>query len=898
MNTPVATVLVVDDENRNRRLLELLLRPEGYVVRHSASGEEAVDDVARQPPDLILLDIMMPGMDGYQVAGILKASPASADIPIIMVTALADRAARMRGLEAGVDEFLSKPVDRGELCVRVRNMLRIKALGDQLKSHAVTLERKVQERTLDLSASEARFRQMAEAISQVFYLHEADSGRMLYVSPAYERIFGRSCESLYARPGSWSEAIHPEDRVSVERDSGLGMQAGGYTLEYRIVRPDGEIRWIEAKGFTVNDPAAKVARTAGIAVDITTRKYDEIAIMRLNRINAVLGGINALIVRTRGRDELFKEACRIAVETGGLYMSLIATVDPAGESITPAASMSRNLALQGEIEDILTSPEYAPKTIVARAIRDKELIVSNDSGSDSRVLFGARCVTHGVRSIAVLPLIVADEAVGALTLFSREAGFFDQAEMKLLNELAGDISFAIDYIGKQDRLRYLAYYDELTGLANRTLLLERMVQHVRSAAAGNHELAVFLIDLERFKNLNDSLGQSAGDELLRQVAEWLTGSVGDASLVARLGADQFAVVLPRVKPDGNVARFLEQTMAALLDHAFQLKGSVFRIAAKVGAARYPQDGTDPDGLVKNAEAALKGAKAGGDRYLFFTPKMTEAVSGKLALENQLRQAIDRQEFVLHYQPKSNLASGEIASAEALIRWNDPGSGLVPPGRFIPVLEEIGLIYEVGRWALHKAIEDYLRWRKEGLPAVRIAVNVSPLQLRSRDFISDIEQAVAVDEHAAAGLELEITESLIMADVEHSIATLQAIRAMGVTVAIDDFGTGYSSLNYLSKLPVDTLKIDRTFITEMTTSNDGLSLVSTIIELAHSLRLNVVAEGVESEEQRRLLCLLKCDEMQGYLFSRPLPADSFEARFLATAARPTGEGVAPRTAGFH
>jgi EAL domain-containing protein (putative c-di-GMP-specific phosphodiesterase class I) len=259
--------------------------------------------------------------------------------------------------------------------------------------------------------------------------------------------------------------------------------------------------------------------------------------------------------------------------------------------------------------------------------------------------------------------------------------------------------------------------------------------------------------------------------------------------------------------------------------------------------------------------------------------MTATVAGKLTLENQLRQALDKEEFVLHYQPKVSFASGKLTGAEALIRWNDPHTGLVPPGRFIPVLEETGLIHEVGRWALRKAIEDYLRWRTAGLAAMRIAVNVSPLQLRNRGFIAEIEQAIGIDAHAAAGLELELTETLIMEDVKHNIASLQAIRDLGVTIAIDDFGTGFSSLSYLTKLPVDTLKIDRSFVNDMTAAPQGVALVSTIINLAHSLKLKVVAEGVETEEQSRLLRLLGCNEMQGSLFSKPVPSGIFEARFL-------------------
>jgi EAL domain-containing protein (putative c-di-GMP-specific phosphodiesterase class I) len=304
------------------------------------------------------------------------------------------------------------------------------------------------------------------------------------------------------------------------------------------------------------------------------------------------------------------------------------------------------------------------------------------------------------------------------------------------------------------------------------------------------------------------------------------------------------------------------------------------MAAKVGVAVFPDDGADVDTLFRNAEAALKKAKASGDRYLFYTQRMTAMVAGKLTLENQLRQALDNEEFVLHYQPKVNLASGKLTGAEALIRWNDPRTGLVAPGRFIPILEETGLIYDVGRWALRQAIADYLRWRSAGLPAVRVAVNVSPLQLRNHDFIAEIRQAIGIDAQAAAGLELEITESLIMEDVRHSIATLQAIRTMGVGIAIDDFGTGFSSLSYLAKLPVDTLKIDRSFVIDMTAAQEGLALVSTIINLAHALKLKVVAEGVETEEQARLLRLLNCDEFQGYLFSKPVPREILETRFLS------------------
>jgi diguanylate cyclase (GGDEF)-like protein len=615
-------------------------------------------------------------------------------------------------------------------------------------------------------------------------------------------------------------------------------------------------------------------------LNITERKLAERTIIRLNRVYAVLGGINTLIVRVRDRDELFRDACRVAVDAGGFRMAMIAIVDRGTLMLALSASAGKDETLLNAIKSILSSAADAPKTMGVRAIREKRAVVSNDSQNDPQVIFNTKYADSGVFSMAVLPLMVANEAVGVLALYAGEIDFFQEEELKLLTELAGDIAFAMDHLDKQERLNYLAYYDVLTGLANRSLFMERVAQYMRSAALGGHQLALFLVDLERFKNINDNLGTHVGDELLRQVAQWLTHhAAGDVNLLARVGADHFAVVLPVLRPGRDLSRLVDAWTADFQKHPFHLNDTVFHLSAKGGVALFPNDGTDAATLFKHAEAALKKAKASGERYLFYTRIMTAAGAANLTLENQLRRALDNAEFELYYQPKVSLASGRMTSAEALIRWNDPRTGLVPPGQFIPILEQTGLIHKVGRWALRQAIKDYLGWRAAGLPVVRIAVNVSPLQLRDRGFIAEVRQAISIDAQAAAGLELEITESLIMENVEHSIASLRALRDMGISIAIDDFGTGFSSLSYLSKFSVDSLKIDRAFVVEMTASTQGLALVSTIINLAHALKLKVVAEGVETEAQARLLRELDCDEMQGYLFSRPVPAAIFEGKFL-------------------
>jgi len=620
-----------------------------------------------------------------------------------------------------------------------------------------------------------------------------------------------------------------------------------------------------------------------VAKDRTERKKAEDALKSLNRLYAMATGVSASMVRVRDRTDLFNRACRTAVEQGEFEMAWIAVVDPTENRIVPVAWAGHDEPVMSTIKAHFSSNEgtLQGNTLAARAIREKAAIISNDVQADQSLIFGKMHAESGVRSLAVFPLIVSDNPIGVFTLYTSKPEFFDTAGLLLLTELAGNVAFAVDHLERRERLDRLANYDALTGLANRRSFLERVTQYMLNAAKDGHKMAVFQIDLERFKKLNDSLGRPVGDALLKQVAEWLARNAENADLVARLDADHFAVVLPKVMSEANVARGLEKTIMAFMKHEFGLNDAAYRLAAKIGVAVFPDDGTDADALMNNAEAALKKAKASRERYLFYAQKMTETVAMSIGIENRLRRALEREEFVLHYQPKVNIESGEVTGAEALIRWNDPVAGLTPPGRFIPILEDTGLIHDVGRWALRKAMEDYQRWRHDGRPAVRISVNVSPLQLRNRDFVAEIQQAVSVAADLGEGLQLEITESVIMQDIDLSIDSLLAIRALGVTIAIDDFGTGFSSLNYLAKIPVDTLKIDRSFVVEMASAAGGLTLVSVIINLARALRLNTVAEGVETEAQLHQLRLLGCDEMQGYLFGKPVPVETFEQKYLSS-----------------
>src|SRR6266513_2057904 len=739
----------------------------------------------------------------------------------------------------------------------------------------VTERRKAQQA---LAESEFRFRQLTENITEVFWLTDPSKSEMLYISPAYEEIWGRSCQALYASPRDWVEAIHPEDRQRVLGAAIAKQARGDYDEEYRIVRPDGSIRWIRDRAFPVPDSEGRAYRIAGVAEDVTERKRAadeqkraEDKIRRLNRVYAVLSGINTLIVRARDRDELFRESCTIAVEAGQFPMAWVGLVDRETKRVKPVAWGGGAEKFLASAPLSLSANRAEGRGMSGAAISEKKAMIANDIQSDSRTQMKEQSKERGINSLAFLPLIVGEEGIGVLALYAIETGFFDDEEMKLLLELAGDISFALDHLEKEEKLNYLAYYDVLTGLANRTLFHERVDQHVYDARRAGRKLAVMLIDVDRFKTINDTLGRHAGDEILKGAVRRML-QYGDPGHVARINADRFAMVMPGVSTEQDVARRVEEQLRGCFGEPYRVGGTELRIAAKLGIALFPSDGADAETLFKNAEAALKKAKASGERYMFYTQEMTERIAERLALESKLRRALERQEFVLHYQPKFDAQTKRIEGVEALIRWQSPELGLVPPMQFIPLLEETGLIFEVGVWALRQAAFDYRRWRKLGFAAPRVAVNVSAVQLRRRDFVESVRKVLG-EGPGSAGIDVEITESLIMEDIQAGIKKLEALRALGMNIAIDDFGTGYSSLAYLAKLPVQELKIDRSFIITMLKDRAVMTLVSTVISMAHSLGLKVVAEGVDAEDQANELRRLGCDTMQGYLYSKPVDFDA-------------------------
>jgi diguanylate cyclase (GGDEF)-like protein len=379
-------------------------------------------------------------------------------------------------------------------------------------------------------------------------------------------------------------------------------------------------------------------------------------------------------------------------------------------------------------------------------------------------------------------------------------------------------------------------------------------------------------DLKQFRNINNVYGRQKGDRILQETATRMREMTSDPVNIGRITSNYFAMILHDIGDSTGIAYRFENTLFPSLNKPFLIDNEEIQASFTGGIAVFPTDGGEAETLYRNAEAALKKAKASNQQYLFYEAEMTVRISEILLMESKLRHALDKDQFVLHYQPKISGDNHKITGLEALIRWNDPDTGLVPPGKFIPILEETGMILDVGNWAIENALKDMQQWQSSGIEIPRIAVNVSTLQLQQKNFVDVVTNITGRYGGKLCGLDLEVTESLLMQDIDKNIEKLVRIRELGINIAIDDFGTGYSSLSYLAKLPVNALKIDRSFIMYMDKFTESMSIVSSIIGLAHSFKLKVIAEGVETEEQSKLLRLLKCDELQGFLFSKPLPSD--------------------------
>lgn len=459
------------------------------------------------------------------------------------------------------------------------------------------------------------------------------------------------------------------------------------------------------------------------------------------------------------------------------------------------------------------------------------------------------------------------------------SSYYEDRTMSPIKNRAGRVEYILSvgtdiaaHVEMQRRLDHLAHYDPLTGLPNRTRLKDRLTQTMARSRWNKRLLAIILIDLDRFKLINEGLGNGAGDQLLKWVGEQLSNGVREGDIVAHLGADEFGVLLQDIASIGHVPDVANKLLSLVCKETV-LGEQTVHLSASMGVAAFPGDGEDADQLLVNAAAALHAAKQqGGGVFHFFAQEMNAKARDRLRLEAALRAASKNGEFRLHYQPQINLEKGNMGGVEALLRWDSLEMGAISPFHFIPLAEETGLIYEIGKWVLKTACMQCKEWQDQGLPPIRVAVNLSARQFRNQDLLQSLVTILEETGLEPSWLELEITESAVMEHEEQAIETLHKFRKMGMRVAMDDFGTGYSSLGYLKRLPIDVLKIDRAFIKDLPDESGDLAIVETVIALARTLGLEVVAEGVETKSQLDLLKNLGCDCVQGYLFSRPVPAD--------------------------
>jgi diguanylate cyclase (GGDEF)-like protein/PAS domain S-box-containing protein len=712
------------------------------------------------------------------------------------------------------------------------------------------------------------FRELLQHTQDMIYVADARTGRILDANESAARNLEYSREELLrlsVPDFSVRASQQPwELRYEFIKASGTVTTEGLFrTRTGRIFPVEVSLRYVEHAG---------AGYITGVSRDITERRRQAEHIDRLTRILRMQSGINAAVLRIQNQDELLQEACRLATEVGGYDRAVLSMVDPSGKFAVPRYRAGRGTDFP-EPERLAIADDPALDTnLSGRALRTGKIAVNSDiSRSGPAVNMREQLLALGYKAAAALPLIVDGRRVAALILTTRDANLVADNELLiLLQDMMASLSFALRSREHAEAAQYLAYYDPLTGLAKRSLFLENLRRFIDSESRPNREFSVIVFDIRGLNRINDTYGRHFGDLTLLRVAERLRSYAASDADIAHLGSGAFALVeRPLSKGDESIRTVLDSSLFA---ESFDIDGQNLRLSCSYGIAHFPGDGTDAGGLLQRAEAALKQAKESGEQYLHYRLDMHSRMAEQLELEHKLSSAVASGEFELYYQPQINLRTGRIEGIEGLLRWNDPASGIVLPQRFLPTLESTGMILVVGEWVLNTAVEDCIRWHGLGVAPLRVAVNVSAVQLRQRSFVPQIlECCKRLEACPGYGLDIEITESLLLQDLEGTERKLRELRAAGVRVALDDFGTGYSALGLLSKLPVDLLKIDRSFVKGLPHDAPSVLLVETILRLASSLKLITVVEGVETEAQLEAIRAMRCDVWQGFLHSRPTTA---------------------------
>jgi diguanylate cyclase (GGDEF)-like protein/PAS domain S-box-containing protein len=676
---------------------------------------------------------------------------------------------------------------------------------------------------------------IANIDGMVYRCHNDSHWTMEFVSDGCLAVTGYRPEDLIFNSAiSYEQLTHPEDRLRVRSSVNAALsQRRRFDVEYRIVNRGGAERWVWERGIGLYGPDGRVVGVEGIVQDISARESTHAALRNAER-------------RYRS---LFDNAIEGIFRTSpdGRYLD-------ANPALARIYGFETPLELMNSLSDIGSQLYVDPSRRQAfiNTIRVQGSLTGFESQicrRDGRLIW----ISENARAV--------HDETGRLICY--EGTVEDVTELR-------------EY---QSRIERQARQDDLTGLANRAMLRERLQEAVRIAGEGSTRFALVFVDLDRFKYINDSLGHHAGDELLCVTAERLLGCSPADTTVARVGGDEFVLLVPGA--DEVAARALTREILRTTSETWHFKGSEFRVNSSVGVALYPDHGRDPDTLLKNADAAMYLAKEQGRSTLrFFCAELSAQMTERLAAEQRLREAIRREHLLLHYQPRVDLLSGRITGAEALVRWQAPGEAIVLPGSFIAIAEETGLIVDIGRYVLKAACAQARAWLDAGHDSLIVSVNASPRELQQERYADQVLEALKQFDLPPGCLEIEITESMVVQDAPRLIRMLNRLRDLGVNIAIDDFGTGYSNLRYLQRFPAQRLKVDRSFITDIIQNPEDAAIVRAIITLGHSLGMRVVAEGVETLEQLKLLRELSCDEVQGFLMSPPVPAVTLEAQLSA------------------
>ncbi|WP_338758771.1 EAL domain-containing protein [Massilia sp. METH4] len=957
-NNDIATILIVDDHVLNRQFLMTLLGFSGHRLMEAASGIEALKLMERERPDLIISDILMPNMDGYEFVARVRENPESANVPIIFYTATyREREAVAVAQSVGVRWVLPKPSDPDVILATVQEALGVPVGTAAVTEFAAELPAGLPDPALEdtklggIGHKMAEYLDEVESSSQVISelaRHETPDGEAERLRSMTQRL-SNSLSSLQAVSLRLTALIELGIDLSAERepqalvDIGCRVAQNICVAKYAcigVLSSEGDrLAWFSHCGNA--EPARVLSGDPGPGV--LKRIMEERKPMRERHlpghpshlglpeehppVHSFLGvpiasstGVYGwLYLADKLGDEGFNEVDeRIAVTVAAQIAVSYENLRLYEEVRRSHAQLQQDMDARNRLtEDLRRFRLAMDATADAIFLVDRANMCFIDVNVTAcRMLGFARedflQVGQGETGSAPMQLVdlydklLAGDQGGAMAelMLHRRDGSLLSVEVQrrtlrseqnwILVAVARDITERKE---AERRLLKLAHFDTLTNLPNRSQLYESLTHSLKQAAEHRWALAVLFLDMDRFKNINDTLGHTIGDELLKQFSSRLVDCLRVRDTIGRFGGDEFCAIL--MLPEGmQQALPVVEKIREAMRKPFDLKGHEVTVTASIGIAVYPDDGHDADTLIKYADTAMYRAKeAGRDAFRFFTAEMNAQSLARLDLENALRRAIDKGEFVLHFQPKIDIGTGRISGAEALIRWNRPGHGMVSPGLFVPLLEETGLIVRVGTWVIHEACRHIAHWQASGAGAVQISVNVSGIQFFVGGLQDEVLRALREHDIPPELLELELTESSLMSNAEETITMLQDLKELGIKISIDDFGTGYSSLAYLKRFPIDKLKIDIAFVREVTSNPDDAAIVLAIINMAHSMKLKVIAEGVEKDAQLAYLRRHDCDEMQGYYFSRPVPAADFEAmlrekRYLPAPADETRDDGKP------